>query len=72
MPQENDSNGSLDLFRERIKTHPLSMYIDGISEEDGRDFDKAVEFIRSKFYEVLPKTMKMRSYVILDTKLLTT
>lgn len=52
-----------DLFREMIKTHPLSRYIYGISEEDGKDFDTAVKFISDQFYRVLPQTMKMRAYV---------
>jgi len=42
----------IDIFREKIKTHPLSKYFPEFPKDiDHDDFDKSVEFLKAKFVE---------------------
>eukprot|EP01129_Flabellula_baltica_P000627 TRINITY_DN10601_c0_g1_i1.p1 TRINITY_DN10601_c0_g1~~TRINITY_DN10601_c0_g1_i1.p1 ORF type:complete len:353 (-),score=87.62 TRINITY_DN10601_c0_g1_i1:103-1161(-) len=40
-----------DLFKKKIKDHPLSNYFDDINEQDGSNYDAAYEYIEKKYQE---------------------
>eukprot|EP01126_Amoeba_proteus_P009676 TRINITY_DN1367_c0_g2_i8.p1 TRINITY_DN1367_c0_g2~~TRINITY_DN1367_c0_g2_i8.p1 ORF type:complete len:359 (-),score=52.25 TRINITY_DN1367_c0_g2_i8:197-1273(-) len=42
----------VDLFQDKIKQYPLSMYFNDFPKEDSQNFDRSVEFIRNKYEKI--------------------
>eukprot|EP01125_Pyxidicula_operculata_P012488 TRINITY_DN4096_c0_g1_i1.p1 TRINITY_DN4096_c0_g1~~TRINITY_DN4096_c0_g1_i1.p1 ORF type:complete len:344 (-),score=43.72 TRINITY_DN4096_c0_g1_i1:220-1251(-) len=41
-----------DIFKKKITTHPLNSFFSDITEDDAKDYEKSVQYIRSKYEEV--------------------
>jgi len=51
----------MDLFREKIKTHPMKEYL--MNYESGDDFDKASAFVKARFLEVVTNGTTVYSHI---------
>jgi len=51
----------MDLFQEKIKTHPLKDYL--LNYESGEDFNKASNFVKARFLEVVANGRRVYSHI---------